>query len=85
MLKKIIKNILNFFNYILTSKKDWNKKVENLIVEASDDDLKMFSKIYEISLTSMPNRLSLLQSLTTSKIIASKVILWRQVSLMEQI
>jgi|TARA_B110000046_G_C12851874_1_gene338105 hypothetical protein len=40
MLKKIIKNILNFFNYIITSKKDWNKKVE-----ASDDDLKMFSKI----------------------------------------
>ena len=63
MLKKIIKKILNIFNYRVISKNDWNKRVENLIVEASDEDLKNFEKVNEISLTSLPNRWSLYQSL----------------------
>ena len=61
--KKIIKKILNIFNYRVISKNDWNKRVENLIVEASDEDLKNFEKVNEISLTSLPNRWSLYQSL----------------------
>jgi len=64
MIKKIIKDILKFFNYKIISKNEWNKKVENLIVEASNDELKMFEKINEISLTSLPNRWSLYQSLS---------------------
>lgn len=64
MIKKTIKDILKFFNYKIISKNEWNKKVENLIVEASNDELKMFEKINEISLTSLPNRWSLYQSLS---------------------
>tara|TARA_Y100001970_G_C14150735_1_gene812556 strand:- start:565 stop:1329 length:765 start_codon:yes stop_codon:yes gene_type:complete len=64
MIKKIVKDILKFFNYKIISKNEWNKKVENLIVEASDEELKMFEKINEISLTSLPNRWSLYQSLS---------------------
>lgn len=67
MLKKIIKKIFNIFNYRIISKNDWNKKVENLIVEASDEELKSFEKINEISLTSLPNRWSLHQSLSYIK------------------
>ena len=39
------------------------KKVENLIVEATDYDLKEFENIQDLSLTSLPNKWSLLQSL----------------------
>ena len=63
MIKKLIKKILSIFNYRIISNKDWNKKVENLIVEASEQELEEFEKINEISLTSLPNRWSLLQSL----------------------
>ena len=63
MIKKLIKKVLNIFNYRIISNKGWNKKVENLIVEASDQELIEFEKINEISLTSLPNRWSLLQSL----------------------
>ncbi len=63
-IKEIIKKILNRFNYKITSKNDWNKKVENLIVEATEEDLKRLKKIDDISLTSYPNRWSLLQSLS---------------------
>jgi len=63
MIKKLIKKILSIFNYRIISNNDWNKKVENLIVEASEQELEEFEKINEISLTSLPNRWSLLQSL----------------------
>ena len=59
----MIKKILNIFNYRIISNNSWNKKVENLIVEASKQELDEFNKINELSLTSLPNRWSLLQSL----------------------
>ena len=67
MIKKIVKDILKLFNYRIISENDWNKKVENLIVEASDHELKMFEKLKEISLTSLPNKWSLYQSLSYIK------------------
>ena len=63
MIKKFLKKILNIFNYKIISNNNWNKRVENLIVEATDDELNKFDKINEISLTSLPNRWSLYQSL----------------------
>ena len=63
MLKKIIKKILNRFSYKIISNNDWNAKVENLIVEATKEDIQEFEKVDEISLTSYPNRWSLIQSL----------------------
>ena len=67
MIKKIVKDILKLFNYRIISENDWNKKVENLIVEASDHELNMFEKLKEISLTSLPNKWSLYQSLSYIK------------------
>lgn len=63
MLKKIIKKILSIFNYRIISKNDWSKKVENLIVEATKKNLEEFETINEISLSSSPNKWSLIQSL----------------------
>ena len=63
MLKRLIKKFLSKLNYRIISKNDWSSKVENLIVEASENDLNEFKKIDSISLTSYPNRWSLLQSL----------------------
>ena len=67
MLKKIIKKILNKFNYRIISNKDWGKKVENLVVEAPENDLQEFQKVDEISLTSLPNKWCLMQSLNHIK------------------
>ena len=63
MLNTIIKLILNKLGYKIISNKDWMHKMENLIVEASDEELVEFEKINKISLTSQPNKWSLLQSL----------------------
>lgn len=63
MLRKIIKSILNKVGYSIISNKDWMRRVENLIVEASDEELREFEKINIISLTSQPNKWSLIQSL----------------------
>lgn len=63
MLRTIIKLILNKFGYSIISNKDWMKKMENLIVEASDEEIGEFEKINKISLTSLPNKWSLIQSL----------------------
>ena len=62
-IKNNIKKIFNKFGYKIVSNNDWNKKVENLIVEATDYDLKEFENIQELSLTSLPNKWSLIQSL----------------------
>lgn len=67
MLKKIIKKTLNILNYKIISKNNWNKRVENLIVEASQEDLEELDKVNDISLTSLPNKWSLLQSLNYIK------------------
>ena len=63
MLKKIIKIFLNSFGYKIISKKGWSERVENLIVEATKQDLNKFEKIEHLSLSSPPNKWSLLQSL----------------------
>ena len=63
MLNTIIRLILNKLGYKIISNKDWMHKMENLIVEASDEELVEFEKINKISLTSQPNKWSLLQSL----------------------
>ena len=63
MFSKIIKSILNKLGYRIISNKNWMSKMENLIVEASDEELREFKIIDEISLTSQPNKWSLLQSL----------------------
>ena len=63
MFKKIIKKILSTFNYKIISKNDWSRRVENLIVEATEKNLKEFEIINDISLSSSPNKWSLIQSL----------------------
>ena len=63
MFNKIIKSILNKLGYRIVSNKNWMSKMENLIVEASEEELREFKIIDEISLSSQPNKWSLLQSL----------------------
>ncbi len=63
MIKKIIKNFFSLFNYKIIKKSGWNKKVENLIVEASNDEINLYNKLDQISLTSLPNKWCLTQSL----------------------
>ena len=43
MLKRLIKKFLSKLNYRIISKNDWSSKVENLIVEASENDLNEFN------------------------------------------
>ncbi|MGL3826981.1 TylF/MycF/NovP-related O-methyltransferase [Candidatus Pelagibacter communis] len=63
MIKKIIKNFLNFFDYKIIKKDSWSQKVENLIVEASAEEINLYNKLDEISLTSIPNKWCLTQGL----------------------
>ena len=37
-MKKILKNILNFFNYEITTKDSWYKRQENYIAEISNEE-----------------------------------------------
>ncbi|MDB9738830.1 TylF/MycF family methyltransferase [Candidatus Pelagibacter sp.] len=59
----MLKKIINLFGYKVIKKKSWLNKVENLIVEATQEELRLFDKLESISLTSIPNKWSLLQSL----------------------
>ena len=70
-MKKILKNILNFFNYEITTKDSWYKRQENYIAEISNEENEILKKIKEFSMCSIPNHWAILQSI---KYIASNKI-----------
>ena len=43
-MKKILKNILNFFNYEITTKDSWYKRQENYIAEISNEENEILKK-----------------------------------------
>ena len=49
-MKKILKNILNFFNYEITTKDSWYKRQENYIAEISNEENEILKKIKEFSI-----------------------------------
>lgn len=61
--KKIIKLILNFFGYTIIKKKRFLDRVENLIVEATPEELEIINKTINIALASKLNLFSIIQSL----------------------
>ena len=70
-MKKMFKNILNFFNYEITTKDSWYKRQENYIAEISNEENEILKKIKEFSMCSIPNHWAILQSI---KYIASNKI-----------
>ena len=62
-MKKILKKILKYLNYEITSKDSWYKKQENYIAEIDADELEILKKIREFSMCSIPNHWAILQSI----------------------
>jgi len=62
-MKNFIKKIIKLFGYTILSKNDWQKKNENYIAEASNEDLAMLNTIKDYTMTSVSAQWSLIQSI----------------------
>ncbi len=62
-MKKIIKNILKYFDYEIISKNSWHKRQENYISEISEEELNILKKIRNFSMCSVPNHWAIFQSM----------------------
>jgi len=62
-MKKIIKKILNNFNFEVVSKNSWYKRQENYVSEIEDSELDILKKIKDFSMCSIPNHWAIIQSI----------------------
>ena len=74
MIKKIIKNILNYTNFRIVHKDNWYERQVNLIPEISDEDFHFIKGLENYSMCPPAAHWSIIQSI---KYISQKKNSWR--------